>query len=154
VRTTGEPPEELVWPDFEVHEHVLLDSQRHRGLAGWRRWVGDWTASFPEWETERLERVELVEGATRSGQPELAADAFARQEPITRAGDTDWARGIQARAHALLSHGEAAERLYREAIERLGRTRLRGELAQVEQARLGTGGRPVERSLQRCPARR
>jgi DNA-binding CsgD family transcriptional regulator len=29
----------------------------------------------------------------------------------------------------LLSAGEAADRLYREAIERLGRTRLRGELA-------------------------
>jgi DNA-binding CsgD family transcriptional regulator len=74
---------------------------------------------------------ELVEGATRSGQPKLAADAFARLEPITRAGDTDWALGIQARAHALLSEGEAAERLYREAIKRLGRTRLRGELARA-----------------------
>jgi DNA-binding CsgD family transcriptional regulator len=74
---------------------------------------------------------ELVEGATRSGQPELAADAFARLEPITRAGDTDWARGIQARTHALLSDGKAAEGLYREAIERLGRTRLRGELARA-----------------------
>jgi DNA-binding CsgD family transcriptional regulator len=74
---------------------------------------------------------ELVEAATRSGQPELAAEAFARLEPITRAGGTDWALGIQARAHALLSDGEAAERLYREAIERLDRTRLRGELGRA-----------------------
>jgi DNA-binding CsgD family transcriptional regulator len=74
---------------------------------------------------------ELVEAATRSGQPELAAEAFARLEPITRAAGTDWALGIQARAHALLSGGEVAERLYREAIERLGRTRLRGELARA-----------------------
>jgi DNA-binding CsgD family transcriptional regulator len=74
---------------------------------------------------------ELVEAAARSGQPELAADAFRRLEPITRAGGTDWALGFQARAHALLSHGNAAERLYREAIERLGRTRLRGELARA-----------------------
>jgi DNA-binding CsgD family transcriptional regulator len=74
---------------------------------------------------------ELVEAATRSGQRELAADAFARLEPITRAGGTDWALGIQARAHALLSDGEPAERLYHEAIERLGRTRLRGELARA-----------------------
>src|SRR5207248_11350265 len=36
-----------------------------------------------------------------------------------------------ARAHALLSDADAAERLYREAIERLGRTRLRGELARA-----------------------
>ena len=74
---------------------------------------------------------ELVEGAVRSGQPELAADAFGRLESITRAGGTDWALGIQARAHALLSGGDAAEHLYREAIERLGRTRLRGELARA-----------------------
>jgi DNA-binding CsgD family transcriptional regulator len=74
---------------------------------------------------------ELVEAAVRSGRPELAADAFARLEAITRAGGTDWALGYQARAHALLSDGDAAERLYREAIERLGRTRLRGELART-----------------------
>jgi ketosteroid isomerase-like protein len=59
VEATGEPPEELVWPDFEIHEHHMPDSQLHRGLAGWRRWVADWTASFPEWEIERLETVEL-----------------------------------------------------------------------------------------------
>jgi DNA-binding CsgD family transcriptional regulator len=74
---------------------------------------------------------ELVEAAARSGRPELAADAFARLEPITRAGGTDWALGVQARAHALLRDGDAAERLYSEAIERLGRTRLRGELARA-----------------------
>ena len=39
--------------------------------------------------------------------------------------------GSQARSRALLSDGEAAERLYREAIERLGRTRLRPELARA-----------------------
>jgi DNA-binding CsgD family transcriptional regulator len=36
---------------------------------------------------------------------------------------------MEARGRALLSDGEAAERLYREAIDRLGRTRLRPELA-------------------------
>ena len=45
--------------------------------------------------------------------------------------DTDWALGMQARSRAMLSEGEAAERLYREAIERLGRTRLRPELARA-----------------------
>jgi DNA-binding CsgD family transcriptional regulator len=72
---------------------------------------------------------ELVEAAARSGRHELASAAFARLEPVTGVGDTDWALGIQARAHALVSKGEAAERLHREAIERLGRTRLRGECA-------------------------
>ena len=74
---------------------------------------------------------ELVEAAVRSGRPELAADAFARLEVVTRAAGTDWALGVQARARAQLNDGDAAERLYREAIERLGSTRLRGELARA-----------------------
>ena len=74
---------------------------------------------------------ELVEAAARSERPELAADAFARLEAVTRAGGTDWALGLQARAHALVSDGDVAERRYREAIGRLGRTRLRGELARA-----------------------
>ena len=92
---------------------------------------------------------ELVEAAARSRRPELAADAFARLEAITAAGGTDWALGIQARAHALLSDADAAERLYREAIERLGRTCLRGELAR---ARL-LYGEWLRRTRQRADAR-
>jgi DNA-binding CsgD family transcriptional regulator len=72
---------------------------------------------------------ELIEAAAKRGHTE--ADAFARLEAETSAAGTDWALGIQARAHALLSEGEAAERLYREAIERLERTRVRGELARA-----------------------
>jgi DNA-binding CsgD family transcriptional regulator len=74
---------------------------------------------------------ELVEAAARSDMTELAADAFARLEVVTGPSGTDWALGIQARAQALLSDGDAAERLYQEAIERLGRTRLRGEFARA-----------------------
>ena len=47
------------------------------------------------------------------------------------ASGTDWALGVEARTRALLSEGEAAERLYREAIERLGRTRIRVALARA-----------------------
>jgi ATP/maltotriose-dependent transcriptional regulator MalT len=42
---------------------------------------------------------------------------------------TDWLLGIEARVRALLSEADAAERAYRESIARLGRTRLRAELA-------------------------
>ncbi len=38
---------------------------------------------------------------------------------------------MEARSRALLSHGESAEHLYAEAIERLGRTRLRVDLART-----------------------
>jgi len=38
---------------------------------------------------------------------------------------------VEARCRALLSDGEAADRLYREAIDRLGRTGMRPELARA-----------------------
>jgi DNA-binding CsgD family transcriptional regulator len=75
--------------------------------------------------------VELIEAATRSGKAEDAAEVLERLSKTTRASGTDWALGIEARSRALLSTGEAAERLYREAIERLGRTRVRWALARV-----------------------
>jgi DNA-binding CsgD family transcriptional regulator len=74
---------------------------------------------------------ELVEAATRSGVPEKAADAFRQLTETTRAADTDWARGIEARCRALLSDDRRAEPHYREAIDRLGRTRIRGELTRA-----------------------
>ena len=75
--------------------------------------------------------AELIEAAARAGAPERAAGAMARLSEIATAADTDWALGIQARSRALLSDGESAERLYLEAIRRLGRTRIRAELARA-----------------------
>ncbi len=75
--------------------------------------------------------VELIEAAARSGCPERAAGALRRLSKATGASGTDWALGIEARSRALLSDGESAERLYLEAIERLGRTRVRAELARA-----------------------
>jgi DNA-binding CsgD family transcriptional regulator len=75
--------------------------------------------------------VELIEAAVRSGSPEPAADALQPLSDITRASGTDWALGIEARSRALLSANNAAERLYRDAVERLARTRIRAELART-----------------------
>jgi DNA-binding CsgD family transcriptional regulator len=74
---------------------------------------------------------ELIEAAARTGDTGVAADALTRLAPFTRAGGTDFGLGVEARCRALLSEGETAERLYREAIDRLGRTRLRPELARA-----------------------
>jgi tetratricopeptide (TPR) repeat protein len=74
---------------------------------------------------------ELIEAAARSGNPERAAGALARLSEICRACDTDWALGLEARSRALLSEGEEAERLHREAIARLGRTCVRVALARA-----------------------
>jgi hypothetical protein len=75
--------------------------------------------------------TEIIEAAVRSGDPEQAAGPLRRLQEISRAAGTDWALGVEARSRALLSNGEAAERLYLEAIERLGRTRIRVALARA-----------------------
>ena len=74
---------------------------------------------------------DLVEAAARLGDTELARDALERLAKTTQPSGTDFALGIEARCRALLSDGTAADELYREAIERLGRTRLRPELARA-----------------------
>jgi DNA-binding CsgD family transcriptional regulator/tetratricopeptide (TPR) repeat protein len=75
--------------------------------------------------------AELIEAATRSGTPERAADALHRLSAIAHASGTDWALGVEARSRALLSEGDTTEALYREALDRLGRTRLRVELGRT-----------------------
>jgi DNA-binding CsgD family transcriptional regulator/tetratricopeptide (TPR) repeat protein len=75
--------------------------------------------------------VELIEGATRSGQSVRAHDAFRDLAVTTQAAGSDWALGIEARSHALLSVGTEAEADYKEAIDRLNGTKIRGELARA-----------------------
>ena len=74
---------------------------------------------------------ELIEAATRTGNAHIASDALARLAETTQAGETDFGLGIEARSRALVSEGETAENCYREAIDRLGRTQLRPELARA-----------------------
>ena len=74
---------------------------------------------------------ELIEAGSRTGNTEQARDALARLGEQTEASDADWALGIYAHSRALLSEGKAAERLYREAVDHLGRTRLRPHLARA-----------------------
>jgi DNA-binding CsgD family transcriptional regulator len=78
-----------------------------------------------------LSMAELIEAAARTGRPERAADAIRHLSEATTIAGSDWALGIRARSRALLSDGEPAECLYREAISRLGRTRVRVELARA-----------------------
>ncbi|HEX6519743.1 MAG TPA: AAA family ATPase [Streptosporangiaceae bacterium] len=75
--------------------------------------------------------VELIEAAALSGAADVAAGAYRRLAEQARAAATDWVLGLEARSRALLSQGAEAERLHREAIERLGRTRARADLARA-----------------------
>jgi DNA-binding CsgD family transcriptional regulator len=89
---------------LEAAEQALEDSREV--------WFSMWAA------------VELIEAASRTGNPERATGALAWLASKTRASGSDWGLGIEARSRALVSDGHAAERLYVEAIERLGRTQL------------------------------
>jgi DNA-binding CsgD family transcriptional regulator len=75
--------------------------------------------------------AELIEAASRSGVPGHAAGALQRLSDSARASGSDWALGVEACARALLSEGKTAERLYREGIGRLARTRVRVPLARA-----------------------
>ena len=67
--------------------------------------------------------VELIEAGVRVGRADEAAAALDRLSERTQASGTDWALGIEAGSRALLSERQDAEPLYREAVERLARTR-------------------------------
>lgn len=75
--------------------------------------------------------VQLAEAAARSDRVELANDAVSRLAETTQPSGTHWALGIEARCRALISGGEVAEDSYREAIDHLGRTRMRCDLARA-----------------------
>jgi DNA-binding CsgD family transcriptional regulator len=73
--------------------------------------------------------AELAEAASRTGDRELVQAALGWLSERAQATRTDWVLGIEARVRALLREADAAETEYRESIARLGRTRLRMELA-------------------------
>jgi DNA-binding CsgD family transcriptional regulator len=75
--------------------------------------------------------VELIEAATRVEEHELAGEALDRVEMATAVAEVDWAAGLRARSQALVAGRDEAEPLYREAIERLGSTGLRPDLARA-----------------------
>jgi len=76
--------------------------------------------------------AELVEAGARSGNSHVAASAFEQLSAMTRASGTELALGIEAARGALLRNDHSAEQLYLEALDRLGHTRIRIELARAQ----------------------
>jgi DNA-binding CsgD family transcriptional regulator len=99
---------------------------RYEDAVAAARQAGEFEFGLANWGL-----AELIEAAARSDQRELAAGAIDQLAVMTGASGTDWALGVLARARALVTDGDAAEPLYREAIERLARTRVRMELARA-----------------------
>jgi DNA-binding CsgD family transcriptional regulator len=75
--------------------------------------------------------AELIEAAARSGHAERATGPLVQLAQIAHAAGTDWALGTHARAAAMLAEGATAERLHREAIERLSQIKTRATLARA-----------------------
>ena len=75
--------------------------------------------------------VELIEAAVRCRQTDVAREAMRRLPEHTLEG-ADWAAGLEARCRALVTEGGAAERWYTEAVECLGRTPFRTDLARAQ----------------------
>jgi DNA-binding CsgD family transcriptional regulator len=76
--------------------------------------------------------AELVEAGVHTGDVTAAATAHELLSGRARASGTDWALGTAAVTGALLADDEAAERLHREGIDRLRRTRMRIDLARAQ----------------------
>ena len=81
------------------------------------------------WSSPWLVAKDPVEVAAGAEQAGLARDALKQLAETTRPRGNDPALGVEARGRALLSNG--ADDLYCEAIDRLGRTELRPELARA-----------------------
>lgn len=75
--------------------------------------------------------TEYIEAAVRCGMTEAATETLRWITAMTSASGTGWALGIEARSRALVSDDRTAEALYREAIDRLAKTRIQIELARA-----------------------
>ena len=75
---------------------------------------------------------ELIEAAVKGGPLDRATAPFHHLREFARASGTDWTLGIEARCRALMSDGPDAEAAYREAVERIGRIRIRVALARAK----------------------
>jgi DNA-binding CsgD family transcriptional regulator len=144
-----------VWRGQEAKATELLEAARRQASArGMGRFVSNLTyleavlnnahgryeaardAAWRAFEPDELGfgssvAPELAEAASRTSDATLLSVALEWLTERARVTPTDWARGVEARVRALASDGAAADALYREALERLGRTRLRIELART-----------------------
>ncbi|WP_220451323.1 AAA family ATPase [Nocardioides dongkuii] len=111
----------------------VSQSYLHNGLGNYDHALA---AATPPWEHDEFPHSssalpELVEAASRAGEPERAVAALERLNSRARASGTEFALGLAARSRALVTTGPAAEEHYREAIVRLGNCRMAAHLARA-----------------------
>ena len=126
----GGPREEAQWL-AAAHWATALLSNGH-GRYAEALTAAEQGSQYPdEFGLATWSLVELVEAAVRSGLPRARGGCAPAPLCCRRSSGSDWTLGVEARSRALLTDGEFAEHLYREAIERLGRTCIRAELARA-----------------------
>ncbi len=107
--------------------HNSLGQYREAMTAAERGAAHQHELGFATWSL-----VELIEAASRTDNLDRAREALALLTRTTTPSGTEWALGIEARCHAQVVQGDAAESSYVEAVERLGRSRIRVELARTQ----------------------
>jgi DNA-binding CsgD family transcriptional regulator len=105
-------------------EHALAVLLNGAGRYDAALEVGQRASDQDELVVSTWSLAEVIEAAARCGRSKVAGEALERLSERTQAAGTELALGIEARSRALLSEGSAADDLYREAVERLGRCRL------------------------------
>lgn len=75
--------------------------------------------------------VELIEAGVRCGERDAAQAALKELQDRAHSNQSDWAAGMLARSRALLGDDRVSEGDYREAIERLERTRITVHLSRA-----------------------
>ena len=145
VAWRGEDAGHPAWLDAMTRKALTWGEGRPLGSAacltalmhnGWGQYEAALAVAGRAYEHEDLgifgfTLLELVEAGARAGDAGAAATALRRLEERTTAAGTDWALGVLARSRALLASGDAAEALYREAVERLGRSSVAVHLART-----------------------
>lgn len=107
----GEYPQAMAAAEQALY-HQEYPDVRYPGVANWAA-------------------AEHIEAAVRSGMHGAASQTLDWIVEMTGASGTDWALGVEARSRALLADGKEAEDLYRQAISRFGRSRVRTELGRA-----------------------
>nr|WP_204264373.1 helix-turn-helix transcriptional regulator [Geodermatophilus normandii] len=115
------------------HLDATVVSMAHYALAVLHNARGDYgpalTAAARAHQTDELTYSnvalpEIVEAASRAGDPARAQAAVEELEMRARASGGSWGLGLAARSRALVTAGSGAEEHYREALDRLGRHRM------------------------------
>ncbi len=75
---------------------------------------------------------DLVEAAVRCDERDIGREALDRLTPRAEASGSAWARGLLARAQALLAEGDGADGYYRDSIEHLSGCRVATERARTQ----------------------